>query len=79
MDLQRGLIRGAIAGAALWFVYWTFAYAIHRVTSLNPEPAFIARITAWSVVVPCLITAIVLGAWVVSGLWSRWETPAARR
>ena len=71
MAPPRGLVRGAIAVVALWFVYWTFAYVIHPYTSLKPELAFIVRITAWSVVVPCLVTAIVLGVWVVAGLWSR--------
>jgi hypothetical protein len=70
MNLRRGLVRLAIGVSALWFVFWTFAYVLHPPSSLNPEPAFTARVAAPGVVVPCLIALLVLGAWVWVGFRS---------
>jgi hypothetical protein len=78
MNLRRGCTRLAIGSAALWFVFWTFAYVIHPYTSLRPEPAFMVRITAWSVVVPCLVVAVLLGLWTAVGLRPKLEAPLAR-
>ena len=57
----------------LWFVFWTFAYVIHPYSSLKVEPTFTIRITAWSVVVPCLVSAVILGGWIAAGFRSKWD------
>jgi hypothetical protein len=68
MSVRRGFLRLAISLAALWLVFWNFAYVMGRHSSLSPEPAtFVLRISAWNVVVPCLVTTLLLGTWVAFG------------
>jgi hypothetical protein len=68
MNLRRGFLRLGIGSATVWIVFWTCAYEIVPYTSHNPEPASLAiSITAWSVLVPCLIAAVVLGGWAAAG------------
>ena len=75
MNLRRGGVRLAIAAATLWFIFWTVAYVIHPYSSLRIEPSYSDRVSAPDVVVPCLVAAIVLGAWVVAGLWPEARGP----
>jgi hypothetical protein len=79
MNLQRGLLRLGIASVTVWFVFWTFAYVIHPITSLRPEPSFANRVTGWSVVMPCLIATVILGTWVAAGLRSDAGSRLTRR
>jgi hypothetical protein len=65
--LRQGFIRLGLGLFAVWFVFWTFAYVIHPYTSLRVEPTFAVRVTAWSVVVPCLLSAVILAGWIVTG------------
>jgi hypothetical protein len=68
MNLRRGFLRLGIGSATVWIVFWTCAYEISPYTSHNPEPASLAiSITAWSVLAPCLIAAVVLGGWAAAG------------
>ena len=70
-NLRRGFLRLGIGSATVWIVFWTFAYVIGSHTSLTPQPAsFVIRVTAWSVLVPCLIAAVVLGGWAAAGFRS---------
>jgi hypothetical protein len=72
VNLHRGLTRLAIGLAVLWLVFWTCAYVIHPYSSINPGPAsFALRVTAWSVLAPCLAGAVILGGWVAAGFRSR--------
>lgn len=66
-NLRRGFLRLGIGLAALWFVFWTCAYVINPYTSLKPEPAFAIRVTAWSVLAPCLLASVVFGGWIAAG------------
>jgi hypothetical protein len=75
MNLRRGMVRLAIGASALWFVFWTFAYVLHPPSSLNPEPAFAIRISTWGVVVPCVVAALLLGAWIAAGFLSGGRRP----
>jgi hypothetical protein len=73
MNLRRGLLRLGIGCAAVWFVFWTCAYVIGPHTSLTPEPAsFVIGVTAWSVLAPCLIAAVVLSIWAGAGFRSNY-------
>jgi hypothetical protein len=70
MNLRGGSLRFGIGLAALWFVFWSFAYGIGS-ASANAMPASLAvSIAAWSVLVPCLIAAVVLGGWATAGFRS---------
>ena len=72
MRLRRGFLWLGIACAAVWFVFWTFAYVIGSHTSLTPEPASVVmRVTAWRVLGPSLIVAIVLAGWIAAGFGER--------
>jgi hypothetical protein len=71
VNLRRGLVRLAISVATIWFVFWTSAYVIKPYSSLEPEISFATRIDASSVVVPCVVAALVLGGWIVMGLRSK--------
>jgi hypothetical protein len=71
MNLRRGFLRLGIGLAMVWFVFWGCAYEITPYTSSNPEPASLAiSIATWSVLVPCLIAAVVLGGWTTAGFRS---------
>jgi len=71
MNLQRGLLRLGIGIAVVWFVFWTCAYVIHPYSSVRPEPAsWVIRVTAWSVLMPCLIAASILGGWIAAAFRS---------
>jgi hypothetical protein len=78
MNLYRGGVRLSIGLAVVWFVFWTFAYVIHPYSSLRVEPSFAIRVTAWSVVVPCLISIIVFAVWTVVGLRRNLADPLMR-
>lgn len=67
MELRRGGKRLALGLLGLWFVFWTFAYVLQPYSTLRVEPSYASRVTAWNVVVPCVIAAVVLGSWVVLG------------
>jgi hypothetical protein len=68
MNLSRGFVRIGIALAVLWLAYWTLAYTIHPFTSHDPEPAsFVIFVTAWRVLAPCFVFAVVLGGWSAAG------------
>ena len=55
----------------MYVVFWTFAYVLTPVSALKPGPAsFAARVTAWRVLAPCLVTALALGAWAAAGFRS---------
>lgn len=69
MNLRRGFLRLGIGSATVWIVFWTFANVIGSHTSLTPA-SFVISIMAWSVLVPCLITAVVLGGWAAAGFRS---------
>ena len=68
--VRRGCFRLAVSLAVLWCVFWNFAYVMRSTGSLIPEPAFAVRISAWSVVVPCLVATLLLGYWVARGFRS---------
>jgi hypothetical protein len=71
MSVRRGFLRLVISLAGLWLVFWNFAYVMRPFSSLIPEPAsFAIRISAWNVVLPCLVTTLLLGAWVAFGFRS---------
>ena len=60
----------------MWFVFWNFAYVMHSYSSVRPEPAtFALRVSAWSVVVPCVIATLLLGYWVAVGFRSAERRP----
>ncbi len=70
---RRGFLRLGIGSAAVWFVFWTCAYEISPYTSHNPEPAsFVISVTAWSVLAPCFIVAVVLRGWAAAGFRSNY-------
>jgi hypothetical protein len=63
--IRRGLVRLAMGLAALWLVFWTFAYVIGAPVSEN-IPAQSPALTLTTGIV--LIAVAVLGLpWVVSG------------
>jgi hypothetical protein len=66
-NLRQGFIRLGLGLFALWFLFWTLAYVIHPFTSLRSEPTFAVRVTAWSVIVPCLTSAVIFAGWIVAG------------
>ena len=69
MNLRRIGLRLALGLAALWFVFWTFAYVIHPYSSLRREPeAGLGRAAAASVVIPCLLTGLAFGVWIAAAL-----------
>jgi hypothetical protein len=71
ISMRRGILRLAVSLAVVWLVFWNFAYVMHPYSSLIPEPAsFAIRVTAWSVVVPCLTATLLLGYWVAVGFRS---------
>jgi hypothetical protein len=71
MNLRRGCRRVGFWIAAMYVVFWTFAYVLTPVSALKPGPAsFAARVTAWRVLAPCLVTALALGAWAAAGFRS---------
>jgi hypothetical protein len=70
MNLRRGFVRMAIGAAAMWFVFWTSAYVMVPYTSLAPVPTFDTRITAPSVIVPCVVAAVILAGWIAAGFRS---------
>jgi heme A synthase len=63
-------MRLGIGLVLLWVVFWTFAYVIDPYSSLKPDLAYMARITAWSVLAPCLLATVILGGWVAAGFRS---------
>ena len=77
-NLRRGFRRLALAALATWFVFWTFAYVIHPFSSLRAEPSFAVRVTAWSVVAPCLAALLISGLWSAVGFRRNLRLPPAR-
>jgi hypothetical protein len=68
VSLRRGFLRIGISLVVLWLVFWTVTYVLHPYSSVTPEPASYAiRVTAWSVMDPCLVAAIILVGWAAAG------------
>ena len=68
MNLRRGSLRLGALAAALFFVFWTFAYVVQPYSSIKPQPAsFADRIGGWNVVVPCAVVALLVGVWAAAG------------
>src|ERR1051326_1884753 len=62
MNLRRGFLRLGISLVVLWLTFWTFAYVLQPSSSIKPGPAsFAIRITAWNVMDPLVVAAIILG------------------
>ena len=65
-NLRRGFFRLGLGLAALWLVFWTFAYVISPHKYENEPitgPAY-----SWTMGIALLATAIVAAPWIVSGL-----------
>ncbi|HEV2334176.1 MAG TPA: hypothetical protein VGS13_01635 [Stellaceae bacterium] len=68
MSLRRGFLRLVISLVVLWMVFWTVTYVLHPFSTLTPEPAsFEIRVTAWGVMGPCLVAALILCIWSATG------------
>jgi hypothetical protein len=68
ITLRRGFLRLAISLVVLWMVFWTVTYVLHPFSTLRVEPAsFEIRVTAWAVMGPCLVAALILGIWTATG------------
>lgn len=68
MSLRRGFLRLVVSLVALWMVFWTVTYVLHPYSTLTAEPAsFEIRVTAWGVMGPCLVAALILGIWTATG------------
>jgi hypothetical protein len=68
VSLRRGFLRLGITLVVLWLVFWTAAYVLQPYSSVTPEPASYAiRVTAWGVMGPCLVVAVILGVWAAAG------------
>jgi hypothetical protein len=63
-------MRLGVALVALWYVFWGCAYTINPspFASREPEPtSFLIVITAWGVLVPCVVVAAMFSGWIVRG------------
>jgi hypothetical protein len=68
VNLRRGLLRLALGSAALWFVFWTFAYVIGPQPS-EMSPSLPPALTA-STVIALIVVGLLLVPWIVMGFRS---------
>ena len=68
ISLRRGFLRIVISLIVLWLVFWTFTYVLQPFSTLVTQPAsYEIRVTAWRVMGPCLVAALILGVWTAMG------------